>query len=239
MLNDQDEVGVLVYDMQGTDKWLFKLTPASRFQWMAKQINGAQIGDMPAFGPTMNLALAGLKASDASAKHMIIISDGDPQPPAPGVLQQYAAAGITISTIAVFPHGNTVQLLRTIAQTTGGRFYFPQNPNTLPQIFIKEARTLRRSMLQNVTFTPESGYPSPVLKGINAIPKLHGYVLTTPRTARRSGCTYPRPKTRTRCWSPGVTGWVPRPRSPPTSQPIGARTGAVAGIQRVREEPHR
>ena len=34
-------------------------------------------------------------------------------------------------------------------------------------------------MLQNKVFTPEVELPSPVLKGIDALPQLRGYVLTT------------------------------------------------------------
>jgi hypothetical protein len=36
-------------------------------------------------------------------------------------------------------------------------------------------------MVQNKTFTPEIGFPSPVLKGLGGLPPLHGYVLTTPK----------------------------------------------------------
>ncbi len=179
VLGEQDEVGVLVFDWQGAEQWLFPLTPAGQYQQMVPLINNAQIGDMPDFARTMQMGLAGLQASDAMTKHMIIISDGDPQPPSPALLAQYLASQITVSTVAVFPHGNTTQVMQHIAGATGGRFYFPQDPNTLPQIFIKEAKTLRRSMIQNKTFTPASGFPSPILKGIDAMPELHGYVITT------------------------------------------------------------
>src|SRR5690606_24188571 len=130
---------------------------------------------------TMQMGLAGLQASDAMTKHMIIISDGDPQPPTPALLGQYVASQISVSTVAVFPHGTNTQVMQQIASATGGRFYFPNDPKTLPQIFIKEAKTLRRSMIQNETFTPEAGFPSPILKGIDAMPALHGYVITTPK----------------------------------------------------------
>ncbi len=181
VLNAQDEAGVLAYDWNGGDKWIFNLMPVAEFPRMAQLINNAQIGDMPAFGPTMQLGFAALKPSDASSKHMILISDGDPQPPAPQLLQAYVDAKISVSTVAVFPHGNSVTVLQAIANATGGRFYFPQDPNTLPSIFIKEARTLKRSMIQNRTFTPELSFNSDILKGIRGLPPLDGYVLTTPK----------------------------------------------------------
>lgn len=187
VLNRQDEAGVLAYDWNGGDKWLFNLTPVSDFPRMAKLVNNAQIGDMPAFGPTMNLALKGLQQSDAAAKHMIIISDGDPQPPAPGVLKAYQAAGITISTVPVFPHGASMNTMTLIARSTGGRAYpalsNPGDEKKLPAIFIKEARTLKRSLIKNVPkgLVPKQNFPSDALKGIESMPKLYGYVVTTPK----------------------------------------------------------
>jgi hypothetical protein len=137
---------------------------------------------MPAFQNIMSMALTGLKKSDAAMKHCIIISDGDPAPPQPALLDQFIAEKITVSTVAINPHGGqTVDLMEGIAQKTGGRFYYPQDPSQLPSIFIKEAKTLKRSMLQNKTFTAQVEFPSPVIKGIDAMPQLHGFVLTTPK----------------------------------------------------------
>lgn len=187
VLGDQDEVGVLAYnwginDGAPPDGWIFPLTPAAKHQEFAVMINKAEIGDMPSFVPTMTLGLNALAANDAAMKHMLIISDGDPTPPPPQLLQSFVTAGISVSTVAINPHGGQdISLMRTIAASTGGRYYFPKDPRQLPSIFIKEAKELKRSMIQNVTFTPEIDFPSPILKGINALPQLHGYVLTTPK----------------------------------------------------------
>jgi uncharacterized membrane protein len=182
VLSEQDEVGVLVFD-GGTEEWLFKLTPVSEYDWMVPKINGAQIGDMPTFAPTMELALDELKQSDAAAKHVIVISDGDPSPPAPGVLKAFRDNKITISTVAIFPHGGVeVGLLRQIAEATRGRYYFPDDPNRLPSIFIKEAKTLKRVMIQEKEVTPEQGILSPVMKGVDSMAPLQGYVLTSLKT---------------------------------------------------------
>jgi len=179
VLHPQDEVGVLVYGSTG-EQWLFELTPAREYASLATKINGAVIGDMPSFASTMSMGLAGLKKSDASAKHMIIISDGDPQPPSPKTLADFKSSQITISTISIFPHGGReVQIMQQIASATGGRYYFPDDPSLLPSIFIKESNTLKRTMIQNETVQPEVGFPSPILKGLDGLPPLHGYVLTT------------------------------------------------------------
>ncbi|QDU78790.1 von Willebrand factor type A domain protein [Polystyrenella longa] len=179
VLSRQDEAGILVYGPKG-EEWLFDLTPTSEYEMMAQKINSAQIGDMPSFATTMELGLKSLSASDASAKHMIVISDGDPQPPTPQLIKKYQDSQISISTIAIFPHGGQeISTMRRISEATGGRYYYPDDPNMLPSIFIKEAQTLQRTMIQNETVVPESGFPSPILKGITSIPPLEGYVLTS------------------------------------------------------------
>ncbi|MHC4507067.1 MAG: vWA domain-containing protein, partial [Planctomycetota bacterium] len=183
VLGAEDEVGVLIFGWGGGQSgytWRFKLTRAGDYEKLVPLINKAQIGDMPDFGSTMTMGLAGLKASDAAMKHMIIISDGDPQPPTPALIEEFVLNKISVTTVAINPHGGQeVAVMRTIAGVTGGRYYFPKDPKKLPSIFIKEAKTLRRSMIQNKTFTPTVEFPSPILKGIDACPELYGYVLTT------------------------------------------------------------
>jgi uncharacterized membrane protein len=179
VLGKQDEVGVIAYG-PGGEQWVFELTPAGDYEKMVPKINAAAIGDMPAFGPTMRIGLEGLKKSDAATKHMIIISDGDPQLAPPKLMQDFIDSKVSVSTVAVFPHGGVeIGTLRNIANATGGRPYFPADPNELPKIFIKEAKTLKRSMIQEKEISPEVGFPSPVLEGIQGLPKLHGFVLTS------------------------------------------------------------
>ncbi len=184
VLGAQDEVGLIAYTWGNGNtsgyNWIFPLTPAGQFKKLVPLINAAEPGDMPDFQTPMQLAFAGLEKSDAALKHLIVISDGDPSPPTPALVQQFVSSKISVSMIAINPHGGQdISIMQSIAATTGGRYYFPQNPNELPSIFIKEAKTLKRSMLQNKVFTPEVQIPSPVLKGIDALPALRGYVLTT------------------------------------------------------------
>ena len=183
VLGGEDEVGLLDFEFVKGDQWVFPLTPAKLFETkLIPLINAAVPEDMPAFHNIMSMAFTGLKASDAAMKHCIIISDGDPAPPQPALLDQFLAQKITVSTVAINPHGGqTVDMMEAIAKKTGGRFYYPQDPSQLPSIFIKEAKTLKRSMLQNKTFSAQVEFPSPILKGIDAMPPLHGLVLTTPK----------------------------------------------------------
>lgn len=137
---------------------------------------------MPSFQSIMQMGLAGLKPNDAATKHMIIISDGDPSPPTSDLVQQFVAEKISVSTVVINPHGGQdISMMQVLSDVTGGRHYLVMDPNQLPSIFIKEAKTLKRSMIQNTTFVPTVEFASPVLKGIDAMPPLHAYVLTTPK----------------------------------------------------------
>ena len=181
VLGAEDEAGVLIYG-PGGDQWVFPLTPASDYEHMVTLINQCEPSDMPSFQSIMQMGLTGLKASDAAAKHMIIISDGDPSPPTPDLVNQFLAAKISVSTVVINPHGGEdIQGMGMLAGVTGGRHYMVMDPNELPSIFIKEAKTLKRSMIQNITFVPTVGAFSSALKGIDSLPPLHAYVLTTPK----------------------------------------------------------
>lgn len=186
VLSAEDEVGAIGYGMNG-DEWIFELTPASEYDKLVTKINGAQIGDMPEFTGTMEMGLKGLIASDAASRHMIIISDGDPPMPPPALIKKFRDAQATVSTVAIFPHDpRDAQVLNAIASQTNGRFYFPADPNQLPSIFIKEAKTLRRSQIQKRTFTPQLNNDDPIVRDISSLPPLHGYVLASEKDDPRA-----------------------------------------------------
>lgn len=182
VLGAQDEAGLLDYE-NGSHRWVFPLTLAGEYPKLVPLINGAEPGDMPSFTPVMQMGLDALRASDAATKHMIVISDGDPSPPPPELVDGFVTDKISVSMVAINPHGGLdISIMQTVASATGGRYYLPEDPNQLPAIFIKEAKTLKRSMIQNRTFTPTVDFPSPVLKGLGTpLPELRGYVLTTPK----------------------------------------------------------
>lgn len=183
-LGRYDEYGLLYYDYQGGEQWLIPLQPVTNQEAMKAQIEKMSAGDMPSFDATMRMAQAALAKSKASVKHMIIISDGDPSVPPVAFLQSMAASGITVSTVAIQPHGGqSVGSMRNIATICNGRFYYPRSPAQLPQIFIKEARTVRRGLISEQPFTPRMVAPSVPLNGFEGgvFPMLKGYVITTPK----------------------------------------------------------
>jgi len=194
-LSSQDEVGVISYAWQGTGscRWDAPLAAKGDGSRVLAAIKNWELGDMPSFDDAVVLALdgngdsRGLIQSDARAKHIIIITDDDPSLPAPATVQRCIANKISISTITVYPHiaGNVAPGIREIAKATGGKSYGPieSNPNQLPQIFIKEATVVKRSIIQEdpkgipVTLSASA---SDLVKGFSpgAMPPLFGMDLT-------------------------------------------------------------
>ncbi len=184
-LSSRDLVGVLSYQWQGNNHWVVPLQPVGNKQRLIGLIKKMQMGDMPSLDEMMRPAAKALASrKDVEAKHIIVISDFDPQPPRSDVLRMMKREGITCSTIAIGYGGHPIDEMtaRRIAKVTGGKFYRTRNFRRIPQIFIKESRVVRRSLISELPFTPQIADPlSTLIAGLRQgeIPALGGYVLTT------------------------------------------------------------
>jgi len=184
VLSSSDEFGIVYYAWQGGVKWLFPLQRVSDKLKMQNLINSVGPGDMPSFIPAMSKAHAALKASSTSIKHLVMISDGDPSYPSDNTILGMVKDGITITTIGINPHSlNDTKRLQYIASIGKGRYYEPQNSSQLPRIFIKEAATIRRTLIYEGKFATEVALDSELIKGIGVddYPMLRGYVAATPK----------------------------------------------------------
>lgn len=187
-LSRLDLVGINEYDWnRGDTFWVHKLAPVGDGSAVKRSIQKLSFGDMPDFTPSIRLSLQGLKAVDAGQRHVIIISDGDPSPPPTSLLNEYVAARVTISTVGVFPHsGGDTSTMRHISEYTGGRHYEVNTQAALakvPQIFVKEAQTVRRSLIwEGEPFVPKMQSTGvDTLRGIPSVPPIRGYVVTAER----------------------------------------------------------
>ena len=183
-LSRLDLIGILAYGWQGAGDWVFPIAQAGDKKAVISAITRMTMGDMPSLHNHLQEAYDKLKACDAGQKHVIVISDGDPTAPSTELLNQCKQAGITCTGIGIFPHSaNDVQSLQRVAQLTGGTFYDVKDPQQLPQIFIKEAQVVRRSLILEETFAPQIKYSlSEIVQGLpSVLPNLDGYVVTGPK----------------------------------------------------------
>ncbi|MGE4620005.1 MAG: glutamine amidotransferase [Planctomycetota bacterium] len=181
-LTSQDLFGVLLYE-SGIDAWGIPLQPVSDQLEIRSRIDRLSPADMISFAPTMEMALQSLVTANAYSKHVVVISDGDPPPPGQLLVDAYVKSKIRISTICIKPHTGSdgTARMKKIAQDTGGRYYFVSNPTRLPQIFFREALTVRRNLIEEGAFVPRIVEVADPILGIAAagFPPLHGVVLTT------------------------------------------------------------
>lgn len=164
--------------------WAFPVQEAGDKSAAIAAAKSMTVGDMQDFQSSLLLAWDGLEPLSAGQKHVIIISDGDPSAPGRQLIQKFADAKITITTIMFAGHGTALhrQSMRAIAAMTGGRFYNEPSPKNLPKIFNKEASVVSRSLINEGEFMPivRSSISGPI-KGISEVPVVRGYVLTVPR----------------------------------------------------------
>ena len=185
-LSRLDLVGVLDYTWNTSDNshWVFPLGLVGDKTAPISAIKRMEMGDMPDFNAPLQAAYTALQnAKGVGQKHIIIISDGDPSPATPALLAQMKSARITVTCVSVFPHGGMpLQGFQNMAAATGGRYYNENNPNNLPQIFVKEAQVVRKTLIVEESFTPKLADPlSEITRGLGGLPPLEGYVLTGPK----------------------------------------------------------
>lgn len=183
-LSRLDLIGINEFNGMGST-WVHQLQQVGDGSLVKQRINQLQFGDMPDFAPSLKMTYDALVAADAGQKHVVIISDGDPQEPSQALLNRYVDAKISISCVGIGVHGiNEQNRMKGIAEFTGGRFYDVSNDvASLPQIFIKEAQTVRRSLIwEGTAFQPAvTGGATETLRGLGQVPAISGYVVTAER----------------------------------------------------------
>ena len=121
-----------------------------------------------------------LKDFDAPNKHVMILSDGEPQDSGYiRVVRQMAANGISVSAIAVGRDADR-RTMQTIAETGGGNYYYASDVNELPDIMVEEVITTIDSYRQNGSFPITVASYSTLLDSLDAesLPKVSGYMMT-------------------------------------------------------------
>ncbi len=178
VLTEKDQIGVVAFDSEY--KWvvpLQKVTSVSKIQDL--------IGTIRADGgtniyPALDAAYGALVDAKARYKHIILMTDG--MSGSGGDYDALAAemekAGITMSTVAVGGDADRT-LLEHLAKVGGGRYYFTDQLRSIPKIFTKETVLATRNYFVEENFRPMAGAPSPVLRGVDEVASLSGYVATT------------------------------------------------------------
>jgi Ca-activated chloride channel homolog len=181
LLGPNDKVGVIAFE--GETYWVCEIMSCANKSYILDRIASIEAGGGTRMYPAMEEAYDALRNTVAKLKHVIILTDGISEPgDFEGITQSMVADRITVTTVGVGSDADK-RLLEEIAQIGKGRFYFTEDPTSVPQIFAKETVTASKSAINEQPFLPQTVRPTPVLQGIEfeGAPFLLGYVLTRPK----------------------------------------------------------
>ena len=181
LLGPRDQIGVIAFE--GSSYWVSELRPLVDKSLLMDRISTIVAGGGTNLYPAMDDAFQALQSASAKLKHVIILTDGHSSPgDFTGITQAMSSARITVSTVGV-GQGADQNLLEEIAQIGRGRYYFTDDPLSIPQIFAKETMTASKSAINEEPFLPQVIRPSQVFADIDfdQAPLLLGYVVTRPK----------------------------------------------------------
>lgn len=192
-LSRLDEAGVYEFSFTQGNWAVFPMGPVGNKSNITRAINSLTFGDMKSLDGLLKMIKSDLDKVSAGAKHTIVISDGDAMLADKTILTDFRSAGITISTVLVYPHGRAPggpdwDQMKQIADRTGGRFHPVIDEGEfarLPSIFIKEAQTVKRALIwEGDAFSPAvADTISEPMRGFGSgsIPPISGYIVTAER----------------------------------------------------------
>lgn len=185
-LKDSDYVGVLTFD--DGYSWQVELTLADDRSAIKDAIEGIDEGGGTTIKPALQEACRVLAESDVSVKHVVLLTDGMGETTNFGdVTQNYNDAGITLSTVAV-GDGSDTQLLESLANSCGGRYYYSDIASDIPKIFAQEVFLGGDSYIQNGEFGLSVWGGHELTSGLfsEGWPMVYGYISASPKTASNS-----------------------------------------------------
>lgn len=180
-LSERDQVSVIAFDSE--PQTVVPLQKVEDKKRIISDIQAIQMGGGTVMYPGIRQAYETLQTSDAQIKHLIVLSDGQSAPgDFAGIAKTVADAGMTLSAVAVGTDSDQ-RTMQLIAQLGGGRFYFTDRAETLPQIFTREAFLASRSTIIEEPFQPRLVRATQATNGVDwaAAPQLGGYVGTAER----------------------------------------------------------
>ncbi|WLR53137.1 VWA domain-containing protein [Bacillus tianshenii] len=181
LLREEDIVHVTAFD--GEVMEVIPSQQASEKAEIAKKIRSIPAGGGTSIYPALELAVSRLEALDVKRKHLILLTDGQSsQDGNYGLLiEQAREQGITLSTVALGRDAD-LNLLESLADSGGGRFYDVLDESTIPSIFSRETMLMTRTFIQDNPFYPRlvHGYEWQATLG-KALPQMNAYIATTPK----------------------------------------------------------
>jgi len=179
LLRSKDYIGVVAFDSSAS--WIVPLTRLGSPSAVARQIQMLAAGGGTNIYPGMQEAYEALRNIKAGVKHMIVLSDGHTSHGRgyTALASRIKNEKITVSTVAVGQGADAI-LLKSIAETGGGEYYFASDAGLIPKIFTQDTMRYAGKLIHEKPFAASQAESHPMLRGIDigSAPQLLGYVET-------------------------------------------------------------
>ncbi len=177
LMKPGDELGVLGFD--GMASWVVPYEVLTDKDEAIRRIGTLRAGGGTDIYNALRAAHEGIRGGRSSIKHVILLSDGISEvSDLPAKVAEMRQDKITLTTVSIGGDSDRYTMEK-LAALGGGRYYETESPDAIPQIFTRETMLSSRSFLIEQPFVPEAVEDSEVLRGIEGLPQLDGYVATT------------------------------------------------------------
>ncbi|MBN1681912.1 MAG: VWA domain-containing protein [Anaerolineae bacterium] len=180
LLTETDRTGVISFDINA----YFVLDIQDVGDALNRERMRAEVGSLrPGGGTNIRQGVLSadtvLRDDPSQLKHIILLTDGgsDPSGIAPAVDRMYENYGITTSVVAVGQ--DYTRWLQEVAEAGRGQFHLAYDIATIPAIFTAETLLATRSYIFEEEFQPTITARHPIIRGLDSLPPLNGYVATT------------------------------------------------------------
>ena len=180
VLDEADRVGLIGFAAKPPIK--MDILPTTNHELISREVGKLYPGGGTRMYPALERAHAVLKGIDAKQKHIILLSDGKSDGKSDGdfipLARRIAADQITVTTIAIGDAGAQL-LMQAIANEGQGNYKYVRNVSQLPKVFVNAVRQTQKYTIQQLFQPIISKAGSPILAGIDHLPRLYGYIATS------------------------------------------------------------
>ncbi len=180
LLRPGDRAAVLAFD--SVPQWVAPLTSVAERDQLEQAVGSIYAGGGTEVYPALSAGFGALRDVDADVKHVILLTDG--RSGSGGdygeLVREMRDARVSLSTVAVGEDADTA-LLEAMARAGRGRYHFTADPEDIPEVFTQETLMATRTLLVDSRFYPAAASASSILRGLEAVPPLDGYVAVTPK----------------------------------------------------------
>ncbi|MBM4437802.1 MAG: VWA domain-containing protein, partial [Actinobacteria bacterium] len=174
--------GVLAFDTDS--QWVVPPRPIespAQVAAIAQRIRGIEIGSSTDLFRALWATRARLTDIEAAIKHVVLLTDGrSTYGDMEALVRSMRRRNITVSSIAIGKEADA-DLLQRLATAGYGRYYFTDDPRTIPRVLTQETELAGDFAIVEREFQPRLLAPSPIFGGTiqwQEFPRLNGFVRT-------------------------------------------------------------